>query len=167
MSVSDDEPARQRAAVFADVQNLYYTTRDRFGRSLDYRQLWQELSAEFDVVRAVAYATDRSDDGQRRFQSALRHIGFDVRLKPYVTRADGSAKGDWDVGITIDIMDIAPTVDTVILLSGDGDFALLLDAIRERHNVASIVYGVDGLTARDLKASATSYRPIEGTLLQR
>lgn len=167
MSPPDATPQRPRAALFADVQNMYYTTRDRFGTSLDYRRLWVETAAEFDITRAIAYATERSDPGQQRFQAALRHVGFEVRLKPWVTRADGSAKGDWDVGITIDVMDIAPTVDTVILLSGDGDFALLLDAVRERHGTRTIVYGVDGLTARDLKTSASDYRPIEGSLLQR
>ena len=63
-----------------DVQNIYYTTRDAFGRSFNYRALWQILSLKGDIVVANAYATDRNDERQRKFQSALRHIGFSIRL---------------------------------------------------------------------------------------
>jgi len=65
-----------------DVQNIYYTTRDAFGRSFNYRALWQILSLKGDIVVANAYATDRNDESQRKFQSALRHIGFSIRLNP-------------------------------------------------------------------------------------
>ena len=61
----------------------------------------------------------------------LKHIGFTVKLKPYIQRSDGSAKGDWDVGIAIDVMEMAREVDTVILLSGDGDFDLLLEKVKK------------------------------------
>ena len=116
-------------AVYADVQNLYYTTRDAYGRSLNYRALMQRVLAQGNIVCAIAYAIARDDDKQRQFQDALRHIGFDVKLKPYIQRSDGSTKGDWDVGITIDMMCVPPDVDTVVLLSGDGDFAILLEKV--------------------------------------
>ena len=112
-------------AVYADVQNIYYTTRDFFKKPFNYRALWQKLNQQGDIVIAKAYAIDRGDDSQRKFQDALRHLGFDVLLNPWIQRADGSAKGDWDVGIAIDVMEGAAEVDTVVLLSGDGDFDCL------------------------------------------
>lgn len=154
-----------RIAVFADVQNIYYTTRQAFGRQFNYRALWQKLSAQGDIVVALAYATERGDDGQARFQDALRHMGFTVKLKPFIQRSDGSAKGDWDVGIAVDVMTHASQVDTVVLLSGDGDFDVLLSAIQVNWHVRTEVYGVESLTARALIESATVYHPIGRDLL--
>mgnify|MGYP000390964075 CR=1 FL=1 len=96
-----------RIAIFADVQNIYYTTRQAFGRPFNYRSFWERVSAAGEIVAATAYAIDRGDNKQRKFQDALRNIGFDVKLKPYIQRRDGSAKGDWDVGIAIDVMEAA------------------------------------------------------------
>ncbi len=154
-----------RIAIFADVQNIYYTTRQEYSRQFNYRELWSRVSAKGSITSALAYATQRSDDKQIKFQDALRHIGFTVKLKPYIQRSDGSAKGDWDVGITIDIMQLAQNVDTVILLSGDGDFDLLLQKISNDYQVKTEVYGVAALTARSLIESADSYHPIGNNLL--
>ena len=158
-------PAVTKIALFADVQNIYYTTRQAYGRQFNYRELWQRISARGEIVIANAYAIQRDDDQQRKFQDALKHIGFNIRLKPYIQRSDGSAKGDWDVGITIDVLDAAKTADTVVLLSGDGDFDLLLEKIRQDHGVAAEVYGVPALTANSLIRAATLYHPIDDELL--
>lgn len=151
--------------MFADVQNIYYTTRDAYGRQFDYRKLWSEIASRGEIVCANAYAIARDDDGQKKFQSALRHIGFDVKLKPYIARKDGSSKGDWDVGITIDVLDVAPDVDTVVLLSGDGDFDLLLRKVAAAYGVRTEVYGVPGLTARSLIDCTAAFFPIAEPLL--
>ena len=137
----------KKIAVFADVQNIYYTTRQIYGRQFNYRKLWQRLSSEGEIVSATAYATHRGDDKQLKFQDALKHIGFLVKLKPYIQRSDGSAKGDWDVGITIDVMEAAKSVDSIVLLSGDGDFDLLLEKIKKDYAITAEVYGVPELTA--------------------
>ena len=155
----------KKIAVFVDVQNIYYTTRQAYGLQFDYRKLWQRLSAEGEIVSAIAYATHRGDEKQHRFQNALKRIGFTVKLKPYIQRSDGSTKGDWDVGITIDVMDTARDVDTVVLLSGDGDFDLLLDKIKKKYAVSAEVYGVPTLTANSLIQSASAYHRIEEDLL--
>ncbi len=155
----------KKIAVFVDVQNIYYTTRQAYGRQFNYRNLWQRISAEGEIVSAIAYAIHRRDDKQLKFQDALKHIGFTVKLKPYIQRSDGSAKGDWDVGITIDVMEIAKDVDTVVLLSGDGDFDLLLDKISNDYGVSTEVYGVPALTANSLIDSASTYHRIEDDLL--
>jgi len=155
----------KKIAVFADVQNIYYTTRDAYGRQFDYRKLMRRIGAGGEIVSATAYAIDRGDDKQLKFQSALRHLGFTIKLKPYLQRSDGSAKGDWDVGIAIDVMDTAKDVDTVVLLSGDGDFDLLLHKIKMDHNVCAEVYGVPQLTARSLVDAASVFHAIDAELL--
>jgi uncharacterized LabA/DUF88 family protein len=155
----------KKIAIFADVQNIYYTTRQAYGRQFDYRKLWQRIRSEGEIVSATAYAIHRGDDKQLKFQDALKHIGFTVKLKPYIQRSDGSAKGDWDVGIAIDVMEAAKDVDTVILLSGDGDFDLLLDKISRDYAVSTEVYGVPALTARSLIDAAGVWHRIEEDLL--
>jgi len=155
----------KKIAVFVDVQNIYYTTRQAYGRQFNYRKIWQRISSAGEIVSATAYAINRGDDKQLQFQNALKQIGFTVKLKPYIQRSDGSAKGDWDVGITIDVMEAAKDVDTVVLLSGDGDFDLLLEKIKKDYAVSAEVYGVPALTANSLINSASIYHRIEDDLL--
>ena len=148
-----------RISLFADVQNIYYTCRQEFGRHFNYRALWDELIKGRELHTAVAYAIDRGDAGQMNFQRILKDIGFHVRLKPYIQRRDGSAKGDWDVGITIDLLDAAPSSDIIVLLSGDGDFDLALERAR-RDGAQCWVVGVEALTAKSLIDAADRFIPI-------
>lgn len=154
-----------KVGIFVDVQNIYYTCRDTYQRLFDYRAFWQKISIHHTITHAYAYAIDRNDQQQQKFQDALRYIGFEVKLKPYISRSDGSSKGDWDVGITMDIMRHAEDLDKVILLSGDGDFAPLLEYITQQHNAATEVWGVEALTARSLIKAASDFQPISPRLL--
>lgn len=155
----------KKIALFADVQNIYYTTRDTYQRQFNYRALWGKVSSQGEIVSAFAYAIARNDDKQIKFQDSLKHIGFTVKLKPYIQRSDGSAKGDWDVGITIDIMELAKQVDVIVLLSGDGDFELLLNHVQSNHAVKTEVYGVPDLTANSLINATNVFHPINADLL--
>lgn len=157
----------KKIAIFADVQNIYYTTRDVYSRPFNYRKLWQKLAKQGNIISATAYAIHKGDDQQIKFQDALKHIGFEVKLKPYIQRSDGSAKGDWDVGIAIDVMEVAASgdVDTIILLSGDGDFDLLLKKVSQAYGVTTEVFGVTKLTAGSLVEAADQFHPIRQELL--
>ncbi|HSZ08428.1 MAG TPA: NYN domain-containing protein [Steroidobacteraceae bacterium] len=151
-------------AIFVDVQNIYYTTRQQFSRHFDYNRFWAEAAKNREVVKAIAFATDRDDAKQKQFQNILRAIGFEVRLKPFIQRVDGSAKGDWDVGITLAVLEYAPLADVVVLATGDGDFDLLVDKLRERTMTVE-VYGVAELTAGSLIRAASRFIPIKEPLL--
>ena len=90
----------EKLAIFVDVQNIYYTVRDAFKGQFNYNAFWNRVtSGNCEVFAAYAYAIDRKDEKQLQFQNILRGIGFDVKLKPYISRSDGSTKGDWDVRI--------------------------------------------------------------------
>tara|TARA_B100001250_G_scaffold412813_1_gene445063 strand:+ start:1223 stop:1693 length:471 start_codon:yes stop_codon:yes gene_type:complete len=149
-----------KIAIFVDVQNIYYTTRDTFNRSFNYKNFWKKIESTGEIIQAYAYAIDKGNDRQKKFQYALQSIGFSVKLKPYIFRSDGSAKGDWDVGITIDILDLAQKVDKIILLSGDGDFDLLIKKVMDQYGCIVDVYGVKKLTANSLINSASNFIPI-------
>lgn len=155
----------RKISIFVDVQNVYYTTKHRYQKNFDYNKFWSRITKNSHVISAIAYATDKGDQKQKEFQNILRGIGFQVKLKPYITRSDGSSKGDWDVGITIDVLKYANAVDTVILASGDGDFDLLLKEIREKYDTKSEVFGVQDLTAKSLIEECTNFYPIEIDLL--
>lgn len=152
-------------SLFIDVQNVYYTTRHTYQRNFDYNKFWQTVTRDRNVVKAIAYAVDRGDQKQREFQNILRAIGFEVKLKNFIQRADGSAKGDWDVGITIDALEYADSSDVVVLVSGDGDFDLLVDKIRLGKGKNVDVYGVPQLTAASLRNAASTFIPIDDELL--
>lgn len=155
----------QKVLLLVDVQNIYYTTRDSYRRHFDYNRFWARATSGRNVVKALAYAIDRDDEKQRQFQNILRGIGFEVKLKPYIQRQDGSAKGDWDVGITLDAIEHAGEVDVVVLASGDGDFDLLVDKIRSKPGKTVEVYGVPQFTAASLINAASSFVPIKEDLL--
>ena len=155
----------KKVSIFVDVQNIYYTTKQAFNSNFDYNKFWKKITYDREVVAAFAYTTNRNDTKQIQFQNILRAIGFQVKLKPYISRADGSSKGDWDVGITIDILDYAPKSDIVVLASGDGDFDLLIQKIISKNNLLTEVYGVGPLTANSLKRSSTEFYEIDKNLL--
>ena len=154
-----------RVAVFVDVQNVFYTVKQSHGCHFDYKAFWDQATLGRKLVRAYAYAIDRRDAKQIRFQQILASIGFEVKLKPFIQRSDGSAKGDWDVGITLDMIDLAKDVDVAVLASGDGDFELVVRKLRDAHGVDVEVYGARNLTAEALIRAATRFVPIEGSLL--
>lgn len=154
----------KKVAIFVDVQNIYYTTRHTFKRNFDYNKFWVKATKGREVIKAVAYAIDRGDKKQQEFQNILRAIGFEVKLKPFIQRVDGSAKGDWDVGITIDAMDYTNDADIVILASGDGDFDLLVNKLKNEKNKHLEVYGVAKLTSTSLINAASEFIPIDNDL---
>ncbi len=155
----------EKIVLLVDVQNVYYTTRQVHKCNFDYNSFWSMATSNRKVIKAIAYTTDREDKKQKEFQNILRAIGFEVKLKPYIQRSDGSAKGDWDVGITIDAMEYAKMTDVVVLASGDGDFDLLVEKIICDYGVSVEVYGVAQLTAKSLINEATKFIPIENKLL--
>lgn len=155
----------EQVAILVDVQNIYYTTKQVFGRNFDYNAFWRQVTAERDVIAALAYAVDRGDEKQRQFQHILRAIGFEVKLKPFIQRRDGSAKGDWDVGIALDAIELAEHADRLILASGDGDFELLVRRIGERFGVPVSVYGVERLSAESLMRVASPFVAVDPSLL--
>ncbi|MEP4148591.1 MAG: NYN domain-containing protein [Halioglobus sp.] len=157
----------EKISIFVDVQNIYYTCRQTYGRNFDYNAFWAKVTRDRELLGAYAYATDRGDAKQMQFQGILHAIGFTVKLKPVLKRRDGSTKADWDIGIALDVYEAAPQCDTIVLLTGDGDFGLLLDRINRRFNTNSEVYGVPALTSDILIAEASKFIPIDQSLLMK
>ena len=124
--------SHQRVGIFVDVQNMFYSARSLHQSKVDYSKLLQELVAGRKLVRAIAYVVQKPDVDQTAFLEALRRAGYEVRRKELALRDDGSARGDWDVGMTVEAINLAARLDAVVLVTGDGDFVPLVEALRAR-----------------------------------
>lgn len=120
----------QRVAVLADSQNLYHSAQSVYSRNIDYSALLEEAVNDRALVRAIAYVIRAESPEEESFFEALRDIGFETKIKEIKTFADGSKKADWDLGMSLDAVSLASHVDTVVLVTGDGDFARLCSHLR-------------------------------------
>ena len=120
----------QRVAVLADSQNLYHSAHSLYSRNIDYAGLLDEAVADRALVRAIAYVIRADSPDEETFFAALRDIGFETKIKDIKTFADGTKKADWDLGMSLDAVSLATHVDTVVLCTGDGDFARLCRHLR-------------------------------------
>jgi uncharacterized LabA/DUF88 family protein len=154
-----------KVAIFVDVQNIYYTVKERFNRHFNYAVFLDHATSGRKLVQATAYAIDRGDEKQIKFQQIIRNLGFEIKLKPYIQRNDGSTKGDWDVGITVDMLEIAEQTDIIVLASGDGDFDIVVQQLRNKHHVIVEVFGVGNLTASSLIEASSRFVPINEKFL--
>ena len=117
----------QKVAVFVDVQNMYYSAKNLYNSKVNFSTLLREAVKGRRLVRAFAYVIKADMKLEKSFFDALEMIGYEVKAKDLQTFYGGQKKGDWDVGISMDIVRLTPKVDTIILVSGDGDFKELLE----------------------------------------
>lgn len=148
----------RRMAIFVDVQNLYYAAKIAHNTKVSYDDLLKAIAEKNTLIRAIAYAV--SKDGENsKFLRYLNEVGFDVRDKQLVEHEDGTKKGNWDVEITADILRIAPKVDTIVLVSGDGDFTYLVDILKA-DGLRVEVWAFKESTAKSLYKACDSFYDI-------
>ncbi len=157
------EPAR--AGLFVDVQNMYYAARQLNAR-LDFGALREEVSRDRRLVRAIAYVVENPEIDQSGFLAMLAQRNYEVRRKTLKTRADGSSKGDWDLGMALEIMRLAENLDVVVLASGDGDFVPLVNQIKIEGPLVE-VFSFPGSTAKELREACDRHVAIGDALLIR
>ncbi|HEX3099828.1 MAG TPA: NYN domain-containing protein [Patescibacteria group bacterium] len=120
----------QRVGIFVDVQNLYYSARNIYQARVNFNEVLNEALGNRRLIRAIAYVVKADMPEEQSFFDALEKAGFEVKAKDLQTFAGGSQKGDWDVGIAMDIIKQMNKLDVVVLASGDGDFAPLLEYLQ-------------------------------------
>ncbi|MBW2982496.1 NYN domain-containing protein [Candidatus Woesearchaeota archaeon] len=120
----------QRIGVFVDVQNLYYSAKNLYKSKVNFANVLKTVAQGRKLIRAIAYVVKTEAMKEKTFFEALEKIGFDIRSKDLQIFYGGAKKGDWDVGIAMDIIELAPKLDVIILVSGDGDFVPLLQHAR-------------------------------------
>lgn len=122
----------QRVGVFIDVQNMYYSARNLFGQKVNFGAIVREATAGRKLIRAIAYVIATESKEEQPFFDALYNLGIETREKPLQIFLGGEKKGDWDVGITVDAIRLAPMVDAIVIVSGDGDYVPLLEYLKNQ-----------------------------------
>ena len=153
-----------RVGVFVDVQNMFYAAKDRYGRRVDYIKLLDLIVGPRYLMGAYAYVVQIPEIPQASFLSLLEHNGYTIKSKDLRLRGDGSAKGDWDVGIAVDVVSMLGSLDVVILASGDGDFCPLAELIKQQNKRVEVV-AFEHNTSMDLQQIADQFFPIGDELL--
>jgi len=154
----------QRVGIFVDVQNMFYSAKSLYQSKIDYSKLLKKILQGRKLVRAIAYVVQKPDVDQSSFLEALRRSGFEVKKKELVVRDDGTSKGDWNMGIALDAIALADKLDSVVLVSGVGDFVPLVDMLKCRGCRVEVV-SFDECTSNDLIRSCNQFIRINETVL--
>ena len=132
----------QRIAVLIDVQNLYHSAKNLYQARANFRAILKLAVSDRELIRAFAYVIKTKSGEEKAFFEALIKLGIETRVKELQEFYGGFKKGDWDVGITIDAVRISPSVDTIVLASGDGDFLQLVEYLKNQgKRVEMIAFG--------------------------
>lgn len=121
----------QRVAVLVDVQNLYYSAKNLHRAKINFKNLLKLAVYKRVLVRAVAYVIDAEPGEENEFFEAVNNAGFETKAKPLQTFVGGAKKGDWDVGIAMDAVRLGDKVDSIVLVSGDGDFVPVVNYLQQ------------------------------------
>lgn len=151
-TIASQQP-EQRVGVFIDVQNLYHSAKHLYNTKLNFTRALEAAVAGRSLIRAFAYVIKADVDAEEDFFNALRKMGIEVRVKELKQFFGGNKKGDWDVGIAMDIMKMARKLDTIVLLSGDGDFEDLIKYVKSL-GCRPEVMAFEQTTSSDLKREA-------------
>lgn len=120
----------QRVGLFVDVQNMYYSAKNLYSKKVNFGELMKIGTNNRSLVRAIAYVIRADVEQESNFFDALQKQGYEVKAKDLQVFFGGAKKGDWDVGIAMDVMRTAAKLDTIVLISGDGDFKDLLEHVK-------------------------------------
>jgi uncharacterized LabA/DUF88 family protein len=146
----------QRVAVFIDTSNLYHSAKNLYKRKVNFGQVLKDALADRKLVRATAYVISSEGGEEKNFFDALTKLGIEIKTKELQVFAGGAKKGDWDVGITVDVVKMAPRLDAVVLVTGDGDFVPLVEYLQAQL-IQVEVASFDKSTSMKLKDAADDF----------
>jgi uncharacterized LabA/DUF88 family protein len=133
----------QRVGVFVDIQNLYYSAKHLYKKKVNFGAVLKEAVKSRILVRAIAYVIKAEAMKEQTFFDALELMGYEVKAKDLQIFYGGSKKGDWDIGIAMDAIELAPKLDVVVIVSGDGDYKELVQHLQRAHGcrVEAVAFG--------------------------
>lgn len=150
----------QRVLVLFDVQNMYYSAKNIFNAKVNFNEILRTAVGKRKLIRAIAYVIKTEIKEEESFHKALMNIGIEVKCKSLQTFVGGAKKGDWDIGIAMDAIRLSNKVDTVILVSGDGDFKNLL-AYLKSHGCRTEVIAFSKTASKMIKEEADQFFDLE------
>jgi len=161
MKVILKSPKAQRVGVFVDVQNMFYSAKYMYNAKVNFKAVIDAAVKGRTLVRAIAYVVRSEETDREKFFDALTTIGYEVKGKELQIFAGGAKKGDWDVGIAMDAIELAPRLDTVVLVSGDGDFKPLLQHLRRAQGCRVEVVAFGRSASKLIKDEADEFTDLD------
>lgn len=153
--------SEQRVGIFIDTQNLYHSAKNLYKGRVNFGQVVKDALADRILIRAIAYVIATETGEERAFFEALEKLGIETKVKNLQVFAGGAKKGDWDVGLAVDAIKLAPKLDTVIIVSGDGDFVPLVEYLKmEGCQVEAASFGKS--TSQRLRESVDDFIDLDG-----
>lgn len=162
--LKDIPTEKVRVGVFVDVQNMFYAAKKLDGARLDYESILDRIVSGRRLIKAVAYIVESSEINQSGFISVLEKKGYQVRRKELKSFMDGTAKGDWDMGMAIDILEMSDYLDVVALVTGDGDFVSLVRLVKKLGPFVEL-YAFGHNLSSELKETSDKFFEIGSNLL--
>jgi len=147
----------QRVGVFLDAQNLYHSAKNLYGAKVNFAAIMKEAIGGRSLIRALAYVIRTETGEESAFFDAIGKLGIEIKVKDLQVFGDGAKKADWDVGIAVDCIKLAPKLDAIVLVSGDGDYVPLVQYLKENMGVQVEVISFGRSTSAKLKEAVDSF----------
>lgn len=153
--------SEQRVGIFIDTQNLYHTARNLYSAKVNFGQVVKNALGDRQLIRAIAYVITTESGEEKGFFEALTKVGIETKTKDLQIFGSGAKKADWDVGLAVDAIKMAPKLDAVILVSGDGDFVPLVEYLKTNEGCQVEVVSFGKSTSLKLKEAADSFLDLD------
>jgi len=147
----------QRVGIFIDTQNIYHTAKNLYGRRVNFGEVVKTALAGRKLVRAIAYVITSESGDEKAFFDALTQVGIETKTKDLQIFSGGAKKADWDVGLAVDAITMAPKLDAVIIVSGDGDFIPLVEYLQINEGCQVEVVAFDKSSSMNLKEQCDDF----------
>jgi uncharacterized LabA/DUF88 family protein len=151
----------QRVGVFIDAQNLYHSGKNLYHSKVNFGAIVKDAIEDRKLVRAVAYVISTESGEESGFFDALTKMGIETKVKDLQIFSSGAKKADWDVGMAIDAVKLAPKLDAVVLLTGDGDFVPLVQYLQVNEGCQVEVVSFGKSTSSKLIESADNFMDLD------
>jgi len=129
----------QRVGVLIDVQNMYHSAKNLYNARVNFQEILKLGVSGRSLIRVFAYVVSTKTGEEKPFFDALTKLGIETRVRELQEFYGGQKKADWDVGIVIDAIRIAPSIDVLVLASGDGDFISLVEYLKNQGKRVEII----------------------------
>jgi len=133
------KPKEQRVEVLIDVQNLYHSAKNLYKSKVNFGEVLKTAVAGRKFIRAFAYVVRTKTGEEKPFFEALTKLGIETRVRDLQEYYGGMKKADWDVGIVVDAIRTSPTLDVIVLGSGDGDFIALVEYLKNQGKRVEVI----------------------------
>jgi uncharacterized LabA/DUF88 family protein len=151
----------QRVGIFIDTQNLYHSAKNLYHAKVNFGKVVEEALAGRPLIRAIAYVITTESGDEKNFFEALAKVGIEAKTKDLQIFAGGSKKADWDVGLAVDAIKMAPKLDVIVSISGDGDFVPLVEYLKTNEGCQVEVVSFSKSTSSKLIESADGFTDLD------